>query len=93
MSYLPRGASTSSPVGYGAPPGVLVYLINQSVNGLQGRRLAAHYVLDCLRSHRTPDETAACLHGLEHSTLLQLSADVRVLALELGLLTVPVPKT
>lgn len=87
MDYLPQESSgRSNPVRYDAPEGALVYLIGQSVNGPHVRRLAAHFILDCLRSYRTPEETAACLHSLEHSTLRDLATDVRVLASEVGLL-------
>ena len=89
MAYVPLGPDTANSVGYEAAPGVLVYLIGQSVNGARVRRLAAHFILNCLRSYRTPDETAACLHALEHSTLLDLSEDVEELASELGLITAP----
>jgi hypothetical protein len=90
MAYVPLGPKTSNTIGYEAPPGVLVYLIGQSVNGARVRRLAAHFILNCLRSYRTPDETVACLHTLEHGTLLDLAADVEKLSLELGLITAPV---
>ena len=62
---------------YEAPDGVLVYLINQNVNGSPERRLAAHFVLDCLRSHRTPEETAVCLDELEEHALLDISPPTR----------------
>ena len=72
-------------VRYEAPDGALVYLINETVNGAPRRRLAAHFILDCLRSHRTPEETEACLHELEETALLQLAADVREMTSGLGL--------
>ena len=70
---------------YEAPDGALVYLINETINGGARRRLAAQFVLDCLRSYRTPEETEACLQEIEESALLQLAADVRELASGLGL--------
>ena len=76
MTYAPSAPTIRNEVRYAAPDGVLVYLINETVNGAPRRRLAAHFILDCLRSHRTPEETEACLHELEETTLLQLSADV-----------------
>jgi len=74
-----------SQVRYEAPDGVLVYLINETVNGAPRRRLAAHFILDCLRSYRTPEETEACLHELEETALLQLARDVREMTSGLGL--------
>ena len=65
--------------------GVLVYLISESVNGALRRRLAARYILDCLRSYRTPEETEACLHELEETALLQLADDVREMRSDVGL--------
>jgi len=93
MAYVPLGPSIPNWVRYEAPPGVLVYLIGQSLNGQRGRRLAAHYILDCLRSYRTSDETAACLRLLEHSTLRDLAADVEEMAGQLGLLNTVNPRS
>lgn len=76
---------TPGHVGYEAPDGALLYLINETINGGAGRRLAAHFILDCLRSYRTPEETEACLHELEETALLQLAADVCELTSGLGL--------
>ena len=86
MSHiLDRGAATGQ-VRYQTPEdGVLVYLISASVNGALRRRLAARYILDCLRSHRTPEETEACLHELEETELFQLADDVREMTSKLGL--------
>ena len=89
MANLPRGTSASNSILYEAAAGDLVYLIGQSVNGHRLRRLSAHYILNCLRSYRTPDEMAACLHALGHSTLRDLASEVEDLASELGLLTAP----
>ena len=87
MTDVPQGPTARSPILYGeASQGVLVYLIGQSLSAVQRRRSAARYILDCLRSYRTPEETAACLHHLDHGTLLHLGSDVRELAAELGLL-------
>ena len=76
---------THGQVRYEAPDGVLVYLINETVNGAPRRRLAAHFILDCLRSYRTHEETEACLHELEGSAVLQLAADVREMSSKVGL--------
>ena len=87
MSNAPRVPTASSLIAYReASEGVLVYLIGQSISAVQRRKSAARYILDCLRSYRTPEETAACLHHLDHGTLLHLGADVRELAAEVGLL-------
>ena len=84
MPYIPPLPMTGQ-VRYEAPDGVLVYLINETVNGTPRRRLAAHFILDCLRSYRTSEETEACLHGLEETALLQLAGDVREMTSGLGL--------
>lgn len=76
---------TQGQVRYVAPDGVLVYLINETVNGAPRQRLAAHFILDCLRSYRTREETEACLHEFEKTALLQLAADVREMTSGLGL--------
>ena len=87
MYDAPRAPTARRLIAYReASEGVLVYLIGQSISAVQRRRSAARYILDCLRSYRTPEETAACLHHLDHGTLLHLGSDVRELADELGLL-------
>jgi hypothetical protein len=91
MTDAPSGIDDLGQVHYDAPDCDVVYLINETLNGGARRRLAARYVLDCLRSYRTPDETAACLRSLEHSTLLELAADVQELAGQVGLLTASAP--
>src|SRR5687768_893895 len=39
---------------YAVPEGVLIYLIQQSVDGSAERRLAAKFLLDCPRAQQTP---------------------------------------
>ena len=85
MNYAPPVPATRGQIRYEAPDGALVYLINETVNGGARRRLAATFVLDCLRSYRTREETEACLHELDENSLLQLAADVRELTSNLGL--------
>jgi len=87
MSDVPRGPTARCSILYSeTSQGVLVYLIGQSNSAVKRRRSAACYILDCLRSYRTPEETAACLHQLDDGALLDLGSDVRELATELGLL-------
>ena len=65
---------------YGTTEEVLVLLINETVNGLPRRRLAAKIVLNCLRNHYTKDEIAACLEDLEREAMLDIAAEARELA-------------
>ena len=85
MTYAPPPSIAGGQVRYEAPDGALVYLINETVNGASRRQLAAQFILDCLRSYRTREETEACLHQLDETALTQLAADVRELASGLGL--------
>ena len=43
-----------------APEDVLIYLIQQTVEGSAERQLAAKFLLDCLRAHETPEAIARC---------------------------------
>lgn len=86
MTYAPPGPTAVHRPHYEAPDGVLVYLIGQTVNGSLERRLAANFILDCLRSYRTREETAACLDELEDHALLDIATDARELASSLGLI-------
>jgi hypothetical protein len=65
---------------YGATEEVLVLLISETVNGSPQRRLAAKFVLNCLRHHYTKEEMEACLDELEHRALLDIADDARALA-------------
>ena len=71
---------------YDAPAEVLVVLINESIYGPPERRLAAKFILDCLRRYRTPDEVAGCLHELEAQALLDIAKEARKLASALDLI-------
>jgi hypothetical protein len=73
---------------YAASDDVVVYLINQSVNGSAERRLAARFILDCLRNFQTRAEIAACIHTLEDEAILDVGREARLLAGDLGLLAV-----
>jgi hypothetical protein len=86
VTYARPAPIAPSQSRYEAPDGILVYLINQTVNGSPERRLAAEFVLDCLRSYRTREETAMCLDELEDHVLLDIATDARALASSLGLI-------
>jgi len=64
---------------------VLVYLIDQMMNGSSERRLAAKFLLECLRRFETREEIAACLHELEDKAILDVSQETRQLAADVGL--------
>ena len=71
---------------YAASDDVVVYLINQAVNGSPERRLAARFILDRLRTYQTPEELAGCFHNLEDLAILDVAKDARELATSLGLI-------
>jgi hypothetical protein len=71
---------------YAASDEVVVYLINQTVNGTVERRLAARFILDCLRTYQTPEDLAACFHDLEDIAILDVAKDAQELATSLGLI-------
>ena len=71
---------------YAASDEVVIYLINQTVNGTMKRRLAARFILDCLRNYQTPEEIAACFHDFEDIAILDVAKDAQVLARSLGLI-------
>jgi hypothetical protein len=63
-----------------------VILIAESVNGPPARRLAAKYLLDCLRRSATRDELAARIEELEQQVLLDdVVTEARGMASALGL--------
>ena len=70
---------------YEASDEALVYLIGQTVNGSPERRLAARFVLDCLRAGHTRGELEECIEGLEAVAILDVATDARDLAASLGL--------
>ena len=74
------------PPQYLIPDGVLVVLIRETVNGSPERRLAAKFILDCLRRQRFKDELGECIDELEHQSLLDIAAEARTLALSLKLI-------
>ena len=72
---------------YAASDDVLVYLINQTLNGSPERQLAAKFILDCLRTFQTRDEIATCIHEFEEKALLgDVGAEALHLAAEVGLI-------
>lgn len=70
---------------YRTSDNVLVYLIQQTVDGSPERRLAARFILDCLRTNPTQD-IAACFHDLEDLAILDVAKDARELAVKLRLI-------
>ena len=70
---------------YRAPEGVLIYLIQQTLDGSGERRLAAKFLLDCLRAHETPEAIARCIDDLEHRSILSIANETRRLAADLRL--------
>ncbi len=76
--------SRGSPL-YSAPEGVLVILINATVEGPQQRRLAAKFLLDCLRGRCTKKDLTARLDRLEQQALLGVVGEARRLASRLNL--------
>ena len=69
---------------YPASDEVLVYLINQTVNGSPEQKLAAKFILDCLRVFGTSEEIEHCVDELEEHALL--AVDARAMARSLGLI-------
>jgi hypothetical protein len=70
---------------YAAPDNILVYLIQQTVDGSPERRLAANFILDCFRRYETREEVEACLRALEEETILDIRKETRQLAQNVGL--------
>ena len=71
---------------YAASDEVVVFLINEKVNGPAERRLAAEFVLYCLRAFKTPEEITECIDRLEDQVILDVADDARRLASSLGLI-------
>ena len=71
---------------YAASNEVLVFLINQTVNGSPQQRLAAKFILDCLRAFDTSDEIEHCIDELERHAILATAEDARSMASSLGLI-------
>lgn len=70
---------------YAASDNVLVYLIQQSIDGSPERKLAARFILDCLRKCETTEEVEDCIHEMEEAALLDVSNETRQLAKNIGL--------
>jgi hypothetical protein len=70
---------------YAPPNEVLVYLIKQALDGSPERRVAAKFILDCLRNFRTREEIEACIHQFEEEALLDVGDEARQLAANIGL--------
>jgi hypothetical protein len=73
---------------YAAPDDVLVYLINEYMNGTPDRRLAATFILDCLRRYQCLDKMDPCLSELAKQAILDVGPEARSMALSLGLIEV-----
>ena len=71
---------------YEASDEVVVFLINEKVHGSPDRRLAADFILYCLRSFKSSEEIAACINHLEEQVILDVAEDARRLASSLGLI-------
>jgi hypothetical protein len=71
---------------YAATDDVLVYLISQTVNGPNERRLAAKFILHCLRTYDSGDAIAECIDELEDTPHFEVGTEARELAEGLGLL-------
>jgi len=57
---------------------MLVYLINQTINGRSPERpLAAKFILDCLRAYASRAEVETCINQLKRDALLNIEADAR----------------
>jgi hypothetical protein len=69
---------------HAASDDILVYLIGQEVNGSPERRLAAKFLLECLRKFRTRQQIAACIHELEDEAILDVGDETRRLAASVG---------
>ena len=72
---------------YQMPDEVLVYLINEEVNApSESRRLAAKFILDCLRVYATRREIAHRIEDLKTDAILEIAPDVEDLAETVGLI-------
>jgi hypothetical protein len=71
---------------YAASDDVLIYLIGQTVNGSNERRLAAKFILECPRTYDSGDQIAECIDELEDTSHFEVGSEARVLAEDLGLI-------
>jgi hypothetical protein len=70
---------------YKAPDPLLLYLIRQTIEGPAERRLAAKFLLECLRTSETPEDIAQFIENLEHRSILAIADETRRLAADLRL--------
>ena len=71
---------------YGASDDVLVYLIKQTMDGSPERRLAANFILDCLRKFQKRQDIEGCIHQVADKALLDVADEARELAMNVGLI-------
>ena len=72
---------------YQTPDEVLVYLINEEVNApSEERRLAAKFILDCLRIYATRHEIEDCIEHLKDDAMLDIVPEAKELAESVGLI-------
>jgi hypothetical protein len=71
---------------YEASDEVVVFLVNEKMNGAAKRRLAADFILYCLRSFHSCEEIADCIDDLEERAIFDVAKDARRLASSLGLI-------
>ena len=71
---------------YAASDDVLVYLIKQTVDGTPEQRLAAKFILDCLRRYQKREEIEGCIDELAEQSLLDVAGEARQLAESVGLI-------
>lgn len=73
---------------YAVSDEVLVYLINQSLNGSDEQRVSASLILFCLRTKGSSEEIAECIDELAAHTILDVAGNARSMAANLGLISV-----
>lgn len=71
---------------YATSDDVVIYLISQSVNGSPEKRLAARFILDCLRTWETPEEFEVCFHNVDDDAILDVAEQAQEMAASLGLI-------
>jgi hypothetical protein len=58
---------------------------SETVEGSGERRLAAKFILDCLRAHETPHGIAQRIDALEGQSIINIAEETRRLAFDLRL--------
>ena len=58
----------------------VVYLIAHSLNGTDEQKLAANFILECLRHFQTRDQFGKCLDDLETRALLDVAKSAKQMA-------------